>query len=134
MLDFQSINWAEVLPCNDTLVNVNDIFQSFYSHVSGIIDKHVPIRKLTRKEIKSLPKPWITKSIRVSIKMKDIFYKKYLASKSQYYLIKYKSYRNQISHLLRVAKQNYYQNYFTVNSKNIKKYLALYKGINFSQA
>lgn len=82
--DFQSINWTEVLPCNDTLVNVNDIFQSFYSHVSGIIDKHVPIRKLTRKEIKSLSKPWITKNIRVFIKMKDIFYKKYLTSKNQY--------------------------------------------------
>lgn len=134
MSDFQSINWTEVLPCNDTLINVNDIFQSFYSHVSGIIDKHVPIRKLTRKEIKSLSKPWITKGIRVSIKMKDIFYKKYLTSKNQYYLIKYKLYRNQISHLLRVAKQNYYQNYFTVNSKNIKKYLVWYKGINFYQA
>jgi hypothetical protein len=43
-----------------------------------------------------------------------------LAKAIRFYLIKYKSYRNQISHLLRVAKQNYYQNYFTVNSKNIK--------------
>ena len=35
--------------------------------------------------------------------------------------IKYKFYRNQISKLTRISKMNYYNEFFDVNMKNIKK-------------
>ena len=33
-----------------------------------IINKHAPIRKLSRKEIKSVSTPWVTPEIKTSIK------------------------------------------------------------------
>ena len=55
--DVQSINWPDVI---QTQENVNQIFNSFHSCISSIIDKHGPIRKLTKREMKDKAKPWIT--------------------------------------------------------------------------
>ena len=52
-----SINWDIVLPQTN---DVNEIFDCFYSKVSEVIDNHVPLKKLTRKEVKFSYKPWIT--------------------------------------------------------------------------
>ena len=100
--------------------NSNTLFQNFYNHITLCIDKHVPLRKLTRKEIKSVSKPWITPGIIESSKIKNNLYKKYLSTKDVYFLTKYKFYRNKISSLLRISKQQYYQIYFLENNKNIK--------------
>ena len=53
-------------------------------------------------------------------KIKNKLYKKYLSTKDVYFLTKYQFYRNKISNLLRISKQQYYQNYFLENNKNIK--------------
>ena len=65
--EVSSINWIEILPCSDS-TNGNYIFRSFYSHVARINDEHAPIRKLSKKEIKSLSKPWVSTGLKVSIK------------------------------------------------------------------
>ena len=96
------------------------VFQSFYSKISEIVDKHAPVRQLTRKEVKSLAKPWVTEGIKKSIKLKQKLYQNYLKSGSSYYLTKYRYYRNRISFLIKQSKQNYYYDYFKLNDKNIK--------------
>lgn len=40
----QSVNWDEILPSSN---DANEIFDSFYSQISTIIDKHAPIIKLS---------------------------------------------------------------------------------------
>ena len=55
--DVQSINWQDILQPED---NLNHLFSSFHSHISNIIDKHAPIRKFTKNEMKYKSKPWIT--------------------------------------------------------------------------
>ena len=37
--------------------------------------KHAPLKIVSRGEIKQLVKPWITKGMRTSIKIKNRFYK-----------------------------------------------------------
>ena len=66
-----------------------------------------------------MSKPWITSGIRKSIKRKNKLYKKYLSTKNEYYISKYKCYRNKLNHLQRISKKIYYENYFTANNKNI---------------
>ena len=65
--DVLSINWHDVI---QTQENVNQIFNSFHSCISSIIDKHAPIRKLTKREMIDEAKPWITPGLRKSIKTK----------------------------------------------------------------
>ena len=63
--DLQSINWHDIFQPED---NLNLLFSSFHSHISNIIDKHAPIRKLTKNEMKYRSKPWITPGLKKSIK------------------------------------------------------------------
>ena len=82
-----SVNWNKVLPTNDA----NAIFNSFHSEITEIINKHIPVRKFSKKEIKILKaKPCITKSIKTSINIKNKLFRN-----TSY---KYKAYCNKLGH------------------------------------
>ena len=56
--DFAATQWQEVL--SETQKNyVNQLFAVFFSKCSEIVNKHFPMRKLSRKEVKFNFKPWI---------------------------------------------------------------------------
>ena len=99
--DVASIDWTGILS-GEASASVKDIFQAFYQCISEIIDRNTPLRKLSRKELRSFSKPWITSGLKASIKVKDKLYKKYLATRSAYYRTKYKFYRNRVSSLIRI--------------------------------
>ena len=84
--ELSDINWTDVLYNDNISNNSNTLFQNFYNHITLCIDKHVPLRKLKRKEIKSVSKPWITPGIIESSKIKNNLYKKYLSTKDVYFL------------------------------------------------
>ena len=50
-----------------------NLFKNFLSRITDILDKHVPITKLSLKEMKSSNKPWLTKGTLKSINKKMIF-------------------------------------------------------------
>ena len=103
--EVQSIRWEnELLPAG----NVNEIFNSFYSCISAIIDRHAPLKRMTKSEVKFMAKPWITTAIRKSIKKKNEFFKIYLKNKCEYNHCKYKIYRNKLKHLIIVSKKFYF--------------------------
>ena len=60
--EVRNVNWSEVLGSESGATDVNTLFQSFYDRITEIINKYAPIRKLSRKEIKSLSKPWVRTS------------------------------------------------------------------------
>ena len=79
------MNWSEVLGSESGTTDVNTVFQSFYDRITEIINKYAPIRKLSRKEIKSLSKPWVTPGIKTSIRNKDKFYKRFIETRNPYF-------------------------------------------------
>ena len=86
-----------------------------------IIDKHIPVRKLTTKECKQKIKPWITPKIIAKIKTKNKLYKKFMKSKSKDDQLQFNKVKNEITSLTRKSKQDYYKKYFDKHSKNSKK-------------
>ena len=60
MYDVQLIDWEDVLPATD---DVNLISDSFHSTISEIIEKHVPLRRPSKRQVRLLAKPWITNGI-----------------------------------------------------------------------
>ena len=117
-----SIDWPVVLeswkgdPCHS--------FQCFNDKVTGIIDRHMPLRKLNKKEIRLQAKPWLTRGILQSIKRRDKLLRKYIrasdpARKEELH-VEYRALRNRIKYIIRQSKKTHYQNYFTENCKNIK--------------
>ena len=123
LCDIQAINWDEMLESNQ---NPDKLFDFFCKKVSEVVDRHVPIKQLSKEEIKTKFKPWITPAIKTFIRKKNKLYKKYLKTKSVFYHTKFKLYRNKLNHLLRVSKRNYYSNYFETNGGNSRK---IWKGI-----
>jgi hypothetical protein len=125
IVDFQHVNWQTVLQvstCNDP----SSMFVLFYAKTTEIIDKHIPVKELSRKEIKLKSKPWITQAIQKSINIKNKLYKKFLKTKSSYYHSKFKLYRNKLNHILKISKRKYYNNYFIHSINNSKR---VWKGI-----
>ena len=93
----------------------------FLKTLNEVLDLMAPIKLLSKKEANLKSKPWITKGILKSIKVRDKLYKRYLSGNSKdIYLQKYKQYRNLIVTLLRVSKRNYYHTFFETNKTNIK--------------
>ena len=84
--EVRNVNWSEVLGSESGATDVNTLFQSFYDRIAEIINKYAPIRKLSRKEIKSLSKPWVTPGIKTSIRNKEGFYKRFIETKNPYFL------------------------------------------------
>ncbi|MEM6812720.1 MAG: hypothetical protein AAF549_09675, partial [Pseudomonadota bacterium] len=121
--DFNDLNWKEILS-----VDKNDSeasFNSFLDNFNSLFDKHVPLRRLTKRQIKLRNKPWITNGLLTSMKIRDSILcdlnntadsnlKAFLQSR-------YKFYRNRIVSLLRLSKKIYFNVYFKENSKNLGK-------------
>ena len=115
--DLESIEWNYE---SSNTGNASTLFDQFYSEITNIVDKHIPLRQLSTREIKQMTKPWITKGLQTSIKIKNSIYRKFLRTKSPYYHIRFKYYRNKLNHLLKNSKVKYYNEYFCKNQSNIK--------------
>ena len=90
-------------------------FQNFFNKLDCVLNHHVPLKKITKKQMNRSLKPWVTKGIIKSMSRRDNFLKKYINCKcpelkSNYHL-KYKRYRNSITNLLRLSKKVYYKNF-----------------------
>ena len=123
-----NIDWTSVLNLENGDPNYS--FNSYEDTINILIDKYMPLKKLTKKEIKQQYKPWITNDIRKSIKEREKYYKKFIKAKDglikEDYHNKYKELRNQIVTLCRQNKKTYYQKFFTKNANNAKN---TWKGI-----
>ena len=73
------------------------------------------------KALNSFRKPWLTKSLLRSLNKKNKLYKQYLRHRSNEKLLKYKTYKNKLTNLLRVAKRLYFENQIEINKTNIKQ-------------
>ena len=116
--DLSNVNWNALL--NKRTCDADNLFSSFYNKFNKLINKHAPMKTISNRKTKQLSKPWITKGIRISIKVKN---KLYVSGDTA----NYKIYRNKICTLTRLSKQQYYSKFFNDNLTNMKK---TWEGIN----
>ena len=100
--------------------DVNSVFSSFYNKYNKLINKHAPMKTISKRKAKLLSKPWITKGLRISVRIKNKLY----ASGD---MIKYEVYRNKLCSLIRLSKQKCYTKFFNDNLNNMEK---TWQGIN----
>ena len=86
--DYQNIDWDDVIdiPKND----VNFSMESFLTKFNGLLDNHMPLRKISHREFKQKFKPWISKQILSKIYEKNKAFRKFLRSKNPVLKIAYK--------------------------------------------
>ena len=112
LAELSDINWNEIIsPPN---INTDKSFSRFYNRFNKVINTHVPFKTVSKRRAKQLSKPWITKGIRKSIKIKNSLYH----SKFEH---QYRLYRNKITTLIRLSKKLYFHDYFQRNISSMKK-------------
>jgi len=59
ILDYFSYDWENIVNNNDN--NVDNSFNKFYNQLTELINKHIPFKKLNKKQRQRFHKLWITK-------------------------------------------------------------------------
>ena len=89
-----------------------DINNAFLKHTSELVERHVPGRKFTRKELRFIKKTWISKRIQNMIEARDRILKKLKSDKSLRKKTLYKKVQNNVDSELKRCKTQYFQDYF----------------------
>ena len=128
LYDYFEIDWYKELEPDKK--DVNQSMKIFLTKINELLDKYMPIRKVTRREYKRRFKPWITDRIFEKIDRKNKAFKKYMKCKDttvrEQLNTEFKVLKNEITSLTRQSKKEYYNQYFTANTKNLQK---IWKGI-----
>ena len=119
ILDYLDIDWDFEMEIEKS--DVNHSTEKFFSNMNNLIDKHMPLRKLSAKERKQKTHPWITPAIIAKINRKNKLYKKFIKSKKREDQLQFNQIKNEITSLTRKSKKEYYKNYFNTHNKNLKK-------------
>ena len=97
------------------------MLNSFHEKLLEIIDKKAPFRTLSKRERNLREKPWITKGILQSIRIKNNLYNRYIRKQDQFWYHRYKFYKSKVNMFISKSKKNYLRSYFQENSKNSKE-------------
>ena len=121
--DIKDTKWDKILELNKRNVDLSS--ENFLKTFDSIIDKHLPLRKLTIQEKKLSQKPWITIGILNSIKNKNRKYRKYQraqdATRKHDLHNEFKTYLNKLDKVLKSSKSKHYQKFFEANKANLRK-------------
>ena len=121
--DFNQIDFTYLENCD---LDVNNIFDRFLQDLNTLTNKHAPIKRRSREEMKLKDKPWINNRIQKMMRIRDKILQKMKKQQTPDNLKLYKKFRNRLSNELKESKERYFHNYFSANSQNVKK---LWSGI-----
>ena len=105
----------------DESCSLHNSVENFIELFSDVVNSHAPRRVASKKEMKLKQKPWMTKGLLKSIKLKNKMYKQFLKKQDLIQYSEYKKYRNILNHVIDYAKQNYYKSTLTEERHNVRK-------------
>ena len=118
--------WVQLRKCSVPVIIRYLCLKRFTLGYQIIIDKHIPLKPLSRRQLKFNSKSLITPALKKSIQIKNKWHRKFLKTKSMYFYNKFKFYRNKLNHLLKLTRKQDYNAYFSQNINNSKN---IWKGI-----
>ena len=118
-----SIDWRSLYNESGT----QTAFNLFHSTLLKHFHKHFP--KQTVKMRYANRKPWLTQGMKDSIKEKNKLYKKYLKISTVANETRYKTYRNKLHHILKIAEKQHYSELLMNCQSDIKKTWKIIKNI-----
>ena len=119
--DFSKINTQKLMIDTSKILNKFQIykiinskdsihlkFECFIDKIKEISDKNIPMKKLSKSQLKLKSKPWITKGILKSIRHKNNLYKILCRSNfsNKHQVKEYKVYRNKLTKIKTISKKN----------------------------
>ena len=114
-------NWTTLYDMNE----VDIAFEYFNKVLIEYYNECYPLRT-KRVQINKIKNPWITAALKESIRTKNKLYKKFV-KRPITYGDRYRSYRNTLSRIIKIARNNFYKEKFTECQGDSK---AIWKNIN----
>ena len=115
ILDYLAVDWADIIKSEKK--NIDFSFECFLKKFNLILDKYLPLKKLTKQKLKFKTKPWITPGLQKSISVKNKLLTKFIKLKEPTLKneahTKYKLYRNMLAMLLKRSKHKYFSSFFS---------------------
>ena len=100
-------------------------FELFNQKIESWLKAYYSKIIISNTKLKETTKPWMTKALPKSVKVKNRIYKQFCKTTDPHKKTEIqkglKVYRNHVVTLFRFCKENYYKEYFENNSKNAKK-------------
>ena len=113
--ELKNANWDDVFLDE----NPDSAYDTFLSILTSLINKCLPLKKVKRKiNDKS---EWLTKGILISCVQKNNLFKKLKKTPSQENELTYKTFKNKLTHLIRIAKKNCFKEKFDMHRNNGEK-------------
>ena len=100
-------NWSSLLD-----EDPNMAYNNFIDEYSRIYNGCFPLKAIRGKLLKNRSSPWISPGLLKSINKKNRLYQKFIRSPSLSNERIYKTYKNKLNHLIRLAKRKYYDTKF----------------------
>ena len=114
LTDFENIDWKYNVI--NHRVSLNEAVLSLIANLTALCDKHAPMKKVPKRKINYIYKPWITKKI-----LPLIIAKNKMAAKRHQCPDKFKKIRNHVNNVINRSRNEYFKKYFIEHSKNAKK-------------
>ena len=82
----------EKLNLTENILKINDLNKkyTFHDNVMQVVNKNIPLKELSNKEIQRKKKHWITKRIITSIHKRKSYLRKFRKADNQLFFIRYK--------------------------------------------
>ena len=117
------LDWNEIYGAFET----NNAFHRFHDTLGTLLNKYFPKVRIKRKYTDR--KPWLTDSLRMTIKTKNELYYCYKRINCVKNEVKYKTNKSKLQKLLKVAEKQYYQELLMKYKNNTKKSWGIIKSI-----
>ena len=111
--------WNNVLQSDD----VNVAYINFIETFSKLYNLHCPVKKAHAKGI--YKKPWITNGLKNACRKKNGLYRSFLRDRTHTSEYRYKTYKNKLTSILRLAEKAYYSKMLLEKRGNIKETWAI---------
>ena len=107
----------------DDIVNDHDVHHSYRKFInvfSETFNSSFPVRPGSPPQ-KRKHKPWMTNGLVNACKKKNLLYKHFLTSRCSTSEIRYKTYKNKLTSILRYCEKQYYSDLLKANKNNMKE-------------
>ena len=94
-------------------LSTSEMSKLFHKHFLSVLNKHAPLKFLSKKERKTRQKPWLTRGIIKSIMVKRKLFRQFKNSQN-------KDFRDLNKHC-RKSRKIHYKSFFIKNANNIQK-------------
>ncbi len=96
-------------------------YRTFQETFLEVLNKHSPLKTLSRREQRQKRKSSITKGIQKSIKVKNIYYHKFVKTSDVFCFKRYKFYRDMLNYLIRKSQRLHYKGIFDNSTTTCKE-------------